>query len=194
MSDADGRPDEIAAGASNEAATNFTLGQLSGLLAVQHQQILTQVSQTVSTQIKELEETLRASNTELAQAVVRESANDPYVLKRKGNKFQSDFNKKIFNKQEQALTALKAKQYEKAKRELEEGTQLIAKAIRVVIYIDDGIGEAGTFENAVIISQQVKSDLVACGFTLNKVCWDAYTAITLVGSYFKFQNRNYCHH
>ena len=37
-----------------------------------------------------------------------------------------------------------------------------AKAIRVVIYIDDGIGEAGTFENA------VKSDLVGCGFTLNK--------------------------
>ena len=26
MSDADGRPDEIAAGASNEAATNFTFG------------------------------------------------------------------------------------------------------------------------------------------------------------------------
>ena len=30
-----------------------------------------------------------------------------------------------------------------------------AKAIRVVIYIDDGIGGAGTFENAVIISQQM---------------------------------------
>ena len=43
-----------------------------------------------------------------------------------------------------------------------------AKAIRVDIYIDDGIGGAGTFENAVIISQQVKSDLVGCGFTLNK--------------------------
>ena len=43
-----------------------------------------------------------------------------------------------------------------------------AKAIRVVIHIDDGIGGAGKFENAVIISQQVKSDLVACGFTLNK--------------------------
>ena len=80
MSDADGRPDEIAAGASNEAATNFTLGQLSGLLAVQHQQIRNRVSQIVSTQIKEFEETLRASNTELAQAVVRESANDPYVF------------------------------------------------------------------------------------------------------------------
>ena len=99
MSDADGRPDEIAAGASNEAATSFTLGQLSGLLAVHHQQILTQVSQTVSTQIKEFEETLRASNTELAQAVVRESANNPYVFKRKGNKFQFDFNKKIFKQQ-----------------------------------------------------------------------------------------------
>ena len=136
MSDADGRHDETAAGASNEAATNFTLGQLSGLLAVQHQQILTQVSQTVSTQIKEFEETLRASNTELAQAVVRESANDPYVFKRKGNKFQSDFNKKIFNKQEQALTALKAKQYEKAKQELEEGTQLIAKRQKVIKLAD----------------------------------------------------------
>ena len=88
MSNADGRPDEIAAGASNEAAANSTLGQLSVLLAVQHQQILTQASQTVSTQIKEFEETLRASNTELAQAVVRESANDPYVFNRKGNKFQ----------------------------------------------------------------------------------------------------------
>ena len=136
MSDADRRPDEIATGASNEAATNFTLGQLSGLLAVQHQQILTQVSQTVSTQIKEFEETLRASNTELAQAVVRESANDPYVFKRKGNKFQSDFNKKIFNKQEQPLTALKAKQYEKVKQELEEGTQLIAKRQKVIKLAD----------------------------------------------------------
>ena len=91
MSDADGRSDEIAAGASNEAATNFTSGQLSGLLAVQHQQILTQVSQTVSTQIKELEETLRASNTELAQAVVRESAKDPYVFKRKGSFREKSF-------------------------------------------------------------------------------------------------------
>ena len=43
-----------------------------------------------------------------------------------------------------------------------------AKAIRVVIYIDDGIGGAGTFKNAVIISQQVKSDVEGCGFTLNK--------------------------
>ena len=136
MSDADGRPDEIAAGASNEEATNLTLGQLSGILAVQHQQILTQVSQTVSTQIKEFEEILRASNTELAQAVVRESANDPYVFKRKGNKFVFDFNKKIFNKQEQALTALKAKQYEKAKQELEEGTKLIAKRQKVIKLAD----------------------------------------------------------
>ena len=90
----------------------------------------------MSTQIKEFEETLRASNTELAQAVVRESANDPYVFKRKGNKFQFDFNKKIFNKQEQALTALKAKQYEKAKQELEEGTQLIAKRQKVIKLAD----------------------------------------------------------
>ena len=90
----------------------------------------------MSTQIKEFEETLRASNTELAQVVVRESANDPYVFKRKGNKFQSDFNKKIFNKQEQALTALKAKQYEKAKQELEEGTQLIAKRQKVIKLAD----------------------------------------------------------
>ena len=79
---------------------------------------------------------MRASNTELAQAVVRESANDPYVFKRKGNKFQFDFNKKIFNKQEQALTALKAKQYEKAKQELEEGTQLIAKRQKVIKLAD----------------------------------------------------------
>ena len=43
-----------------------------------------------------------------------------------------------------------------------------AKAIRVVFYIDDGIGRAGTFENAVIISQQMKSDLAGCGFILNK--------------------------
>ena len=90
----------------------------------------------MSTQIKEFEETLRASNIELAQAVVRESAYDPYVFKRKGNKFQSDFNKKIFNKQEQALAALKAKQYEKAKQELEEGTQLIAKRQKVIKLAD----------------------------------------------------------
>ena len=75
----------------------------------------------MSTQIKEFEETLRASNTELAQAVVRESANDPYVFKRKGNKFQFEFNKKIFN-----LNSMKAK------RELEEGTQLIAKRQKVI--------------------------------------------------------------
>ena len=78
MSDADGRPDEIA-GVSNEAATNFHFGTTFWALAVQHQQNLIQVSQTVSTQRKEFDETLRALNTELAQAVVRESANDPYV-------------------------------------------------------------------------------------------------------------------
>ena len=33
--------------------------------------MINEVSQTVSTQIKELEENLRTSNTELAQAVVR---------------------------------------------------------------------------------------------------------------------------
>ena len=90
----------------------------------------------MSTQIKEFEETLRASNTELAQAVVRESASDPYVFKRKGNKFESDFNKRIFNKQEQALTALKAKQYEKAKQELEEDAQLITKRQKVIKLAD----------------------------------------------------------
>ena len=110
--------------------------QLSGLLAAQHQQILNQVSKTVSTQIKEFEENFRASNTELAQAVVRESASDPYVFKRKGNKFQSDFNKKVFNKQEQALTVLKSKQYEKAQQELGENTQFIAKHEKV-IKLDD---------------------------------------------------------
>ena len=75
----------------------------------------------MSTQIKEFEETLRASNTELAQAVVRESVYDPYVFKRKENKFQFDFNKKIFN-----LNSMKAKQ------ELEEVTQLIAKRQKVI--------------------------------------------------------------
>ena len=72
----------------------------------------------MSTQIKEFEESFRASNTELAQEVLPESASDPYVFKRKGNKFQSDFHKKVFNKQEQALTVLKSKQYEKAQQEL----------------------------------------------------------------------------
>ena len=58
-----------------------------------------------------------------------------------------------------------------------------AKAIRVVIYIDDGTDGAGTFENALIMSQQVKSDLVCYE---QKVCLDTYTSITLAGSYFKF--------
>ena len=58
-----------------------------------------------------------------------------------------------------------------------------AKTIRVVIYIDDGTDGAGTFENALIMSQRVKSDLV---YYEQKVCLDTYTSITLAGLYFKF--------
>ena len=61
------------------------------------------------------------------------------------------------------------------------------KAIRVVIYIDDGIGGAGTFENAVIVSQQVKSDLVGCGFTLNKTSvWTPTQQLTWLGHILNF--------
>ena len=39
------------------------------------------------------------------------------------------------------------------------------KGIRIVLYIDDGLGGAGTFDRALTVSQQVKSDLISCGFT-----------------------------
>ena len=42
------------------------------------------------------------------------------------------------------------------------------KGIRIVLYIDDGLGGAGTFNRALTVSQQVKSDLISCGFTPNQ--------------------------
>ena len=42
------------------------------------------------------------------------------------------------------------------------------KGIRIVLYIDDGLGGAGTFDTALKVSQQVKSDLISCGFTPNQ--------------------------
>ena len=45
---------------------------------------------------------------------------------------------------------------------------LETEGIGIVLYIDGGLGGAGTFETALKASQQVKSDLISCGFTPNQ--------------------------
>ena len=81
---------------SSSQSPTFTLEQLAQVLSSHKEEILKQVSETVSSQIKDFEENLRASNADLAQTVIQESA-EPFVFKKKGNKQQSDFNRKILH-------------------------------------------------------------------------------------------------
>ena len=67
--------------------------------------------------------------------MIQESA-EPFVFRKKGNKQQSDFNRKIFHVNEHALTALKNRQYERAQQELEEGRHLISKRQKVIKLAD----------------------------------------------------------
>ena len=67
--------------------------------------------------------------------MIQESA-EPFVFKKKGNKQQSDFNRKILHVNEHALTALKNRQYERAQKELEEGRHLISKRQKVIKLAD----------------------------------------------------------
>ena len=116
---------------SSSQSPTFTLEQLAQVLSSHKEEILTQVSETVSSQIKDFEENLRASNADLAQTMIQESA-EPFVFKKRGNKQQSDFNRKILHVNEHALTALKNRQYERAQQELEEGRHLISKRQKVI--------------------------------------------------------------
>ena len=94
---------------SSSQSPTFTLEQLAQVLSSHKEETLKQVSETVSSQIKDFEENLRASNADLAQTVIQESA-EPFVFKKKSNKQQSDFNRKILHVNEHALTALKNRQ------------------------------------------------------------------------------------
>ena len=76
---------------SSSQSPTFNLEQLAQVLSSHKEEILKQVSETVSSQIKDFEENLRVSNAGLAQTVIQESA-EPFVFKKKGNKQQSDFN------------------------------------------------------------------------------------------------------
>ena len=120
---------------SSSQSPTFTLEQLAQVLSSHKEEVLKQVSETVSSQIKDFEENPRASNADLAQTVIQESA-EPFVFKKKGNKQQSDFNRKILNVNEHTLTALKNRRYERAQQELEEGRHLISKRQKVIKFAD----------------------------------------------------------
>ena len=62
------------------------------------------------------------------------------------------------------------------------------KGIRIVLYIDDGLGGAGTFNRALTVSQQVKSDLISCGFTPNqKSVWIPTQELIWLGHVLNFR-------
>ena len=62
------------------------------------------------------------------------------------------------------------------------------KGIRIVLYIDDGLGGAGTFNRALAVSQQVKSDLISCGFTPNqKFVWIPTQELIWLGHVLNFR-------
>ena len=62
------------------------------------------------------------------------------------------------------------------------------KGIRFVLYIDDGLGGAGTFNRALTVCQQVKSDLISCGFTPNqKSVWIPTQELIWLGHVLNFR-------
>ena len=104
---------------SSSQGSTFASEQLAQVLSSHKEEILKQVSETVSSQIKDFEENLRASNADLARTVIQVSA-EPFVFKKKGNKQQSDFNRNILHINELALTAVKNRQYERRNRSLKK--------------------------------------------------------------------------
>ena len=142
---------------SSSQSPTFTLEQLAQVLSSHKEEILKQVSETVSSQIKDFEENLRASNADLAQTVIQESA-EPFVFKKKGNKQQSDFNRKILHVNEHALMALKNRQYERAQQELEEGRHLISKRQKVIKLADKSEFGWGTVNSEVTKSRPKGDD------------------------------------
>ena len=141
---------------SSSQSPTFTLEQLAQVLSSHKEEILKQVSETVSSQIKDFEENLRASNADLAQTVIQESA-EPFVLKKKSKKQQSDFNRKILHVNEHALTALKNRQYERAQQELEEGRHLISKRQKVIKLADKSEFGWGT-DNEYLMDELASDD------------------------------------
>ena len=62
------------------------------------------------------------------------------------------------------------------------------KGIRIVLYIDDRLDGAGTFNRALTVSQQVKSDLISCGFTPNqKSVWIPNQELIWLGHVLNFR-------
>ena len=120
---------------SSSQSPTFTLEQLAQVLSSHKEEILKQVSETVSSQIKDFEENPPASNADLAQTVIQESA-EPFVSKRKAINSNLISIEKILHVNEHALTALKNRQYERAQQELEEGRHLISKHQKVIKLAD----------------------------------------------------------
>ena len=126
---------------SSSQSSTFTLEQLAQVLSSHKEEMLKKVSETVSSQIKDFEENLLASNADLAQTVIQESA-ETFVFKKKSNKRQSDFNRKILHINEHALnliflaSAFEQKNNERAQQELEEGRHLISKRQKVIKLAD----------------------------------------------------------
>ena len=57
-----------------------------------------------------------------------------------------------------------------------------------MLYIDHGLGGAGTFNRALTVSQQVKSDLISCGFTPNqKSVWIPTQELIWLGNVLNFR-------
>ena len=62
------------------------------------------------------------------------------------------------------------------------------KGIRIVLYIDDGLGGAGTFNRALTVSQLVKSNLISCRFTPNqKSVWSPTEELIWLGHVLNFR-------
>ena len=57
-----------------------------------------------------------------------------------------------------------------------------------MLYIDDGLGGAATFNTALKVSQQVKSDLISCGFAPNqKSVWIPTQELVWLGHVLNFR-------
>ena len=100
---------------SSSQSSTFALEQLAQVLSSHKEETLKQVSETVSSQIKDFEENLRTSNANLAQTVIQESA-EPFVSRRRPIN---------------SLMAVKNRKYERVQQELEEGRDLISKRQKV---------------------------------------------------------------
>ena len=119
--------------ADEESSSSSSISSdLHAILDAQKNAILS----AVNTQIQGLQSNLLKSQTDLASQIASKGQGETYILKKKGNEQQFNFNRKVIKKNSAAVMALESGNIGKAKEELNEGISLLNNRQKIVKLAD----------------------------------------------------------